>query len=41
MNKDKSKVVERLRAKITDENRIYVKKNLAISEQIAAILKDK
>lgn len=41
MNKDKSKVVERLRAKITPENRIFIKKNLAISQQIDAILKDK
>lgn len=41
MSKDKAKVVERLRAKITDENRIFVKKNLAISNQIMAILKEK
>lgn len=41
MNKDKTKVVERLRAKITPENRIFIKKNLAISEQIVAILKEK
>lgn len=41
MSKDKTKVVERLRAKITDENRIFVKKNLAISEQISLILKEK
>ena len=41
MKKDKTKVVERLRAKITDENRIFVKKNLAISEQISLILKEK
>ena len=41
MNKDKTKVAERLRAKITNENRIYVRKNLAISEQITNILKER
>lgn len=41
MSKDKSKVVERLRAKILPENRIYVKKSLEISEQITALLKEK
>jgi transcriptional regulator with XRE-family HTH domain len=41
MSIGKSKVVERLRAKITNENRIFVRKNLAISEQISAILKEK
>lgn len=41
MSKDKTKVVERLRAKITDENRIFIKKNLAISEQINTILREK
>lgn len=41
MSKDKSKVVERLRAKILPENRIFVKKNLEISEQISALLKEK
>jgi len=41
MSKDKTKVSERLRAKITNENRIFVRKNLAISEQISAILKEK
>lgn len=41
MSKDKTKVVERLKAKITPENRIFVKKNLAISEQITTILKEK
>jgi len=41
MSKDKSKVVERLRAKILPENRIYIKKNLEISEQITALLKEK
>lgn len=34
-------MAERLQAKITGENRIFVKKNLAISEQISAILKEK
>lgn len=41
MSKDKTKVAERLRAKITNENRIFVRKNLAISEQISSILKEK
>jgi transcriptional regulator with XRE-family HTH domain len=41
MIKYKTKVVERLQAKITVENRIFVKKNLAISEQIQTILKEK
>jgi hypothetical protein len=34
-------VAEHLQAKITGENRIFVKKNLAISKQISAILKEK
>ena len=41
MSKDKSKVVERLKAKILPENRIFVKKNLEISEQVTALLKEK
>lgn len=41
MSKDKTRVVERLRAKITDENRIFVRKNLAISEQVLCLLKEK
>lgn len=41
MSKDKSKVVERLKARILPENRIFVKKNLEISEQISALLKEK
>lgn len=41
MSKDKTKVVERLRAKITPANRQFVRKNLAISEQISAILKER
>jgi len=41
MSKDKTKVVERLRAKIQPENRIFVQKNLQISEQISALLKAK
>lgn len=41
MSKDKTKVAERLRAKITPANRQFVRKNLAISEQISAILKEK
>lgn len=41
MSKDKTRVVERLRAKITDENRIFVRKNLAISEQVTCLLEEK
>lgn len=41
MSKDKSKIVERLKAKILPENRIFVKKNLEISEQVTALLKEK
>lgn len=41
MSKDKTKVAERLRAKITPASRQFVRKNLAISEQISAILKEK
>ena len=41
MSKDKSKVVERLRARILPENQIFVKKNLEISEQVAALLKER
>jgi transcriptional regulator with XRE-family HTH domain len=41
MSKDKLKVVERLRAKILPENRIFVRKNLEISEQVAVLLKER
>jgi transcriptional regulator with XRE-family HTH domain len=41
MSKDKQAVVERLRAKISPENRIFVRKNLAISEQINFLLEEK
>jgi transcriptional regulator with XRE-family HTH domain len=41
MNKDKNKVVERLRSKIQPENRIFVRKNLAISAQVEALRKEK
>ncbi len=41
MNKDKNAVVERLRARILPENRIFVRKNLAISEQVEALLTEK
>jgi len=41
MKKDKTAVVERLRAKIQPENRIFVQKNLEISEQIQTLLKAK
>jgi len=41
MKKDRSKVVERLRKKIKPENRIFVRKNLAISEQVQYILEQK
>ncbi|MDD4108335.1 MAG: helix-turn-helix domain-containing protein [Prolixibacteraceae bacterium] len=41
MNKDKSNVLERLRSKIQPENRIFVKKNLAISAQVETLRKEK
>lgn len=41
MSKDKNNVVARLRSKIKPENRIFVKKNLAISEQIEVLRKEK
>jgi transcriptional regulator with XRE-family HTH domain len=41
MSKDKNDVVERLRARILPENRIFVRKNLAISEQVEALRKEK
>lgn len=41
MSKDKNAVVERLRAKIKPENRIFVKKNLAISQQVEALRKQR
>ena len=39
--KNRYAVVERLRAKILPENRIFVKKNLAISAQVEALLKER
>lgn len=41
MGKEKAAIVERLRAKIQPENRIFVKKNLEISEQISTLLQAK
>ena len=41
MSKDKTAVVERLKSKILPENRIFVRKNLAISEQVEALRKEK
>ena len=41
MSKDKTTVVERIRAKIQPENRIFIQKNLEISEQISVLLKAK
>lgn len=41
MTKDKSAVVERLRAKIQPYNQIFVRKNLEISDQISDLLKEK
>lgn len=38
MNKDKSAVVERLRSKIEPENKMFVQKNLEISDQISSLL---
>jgi transcriptional regulator with XRE-family HTH domain len=41
MKKDRNKVIERLRNKIRPENRIFIRKNLAISEQVQYILEQK
>lgn len=41
MSKDRNNVVERLRAKTLPENRIFVRKNLAISEQVEVLRKEK
>lgn len=41
MSKDQTTVVERLRAKMQPENRIFIQKNLEISEQISTLLKTK
>lgn len=41
MSKDKTAVAERLKAKILPVNRIFVHKNLAISEQVEALRKEK
>jgi len=41
MSKEKASVAERLKAKILPENRIFVRKNLAISEQVEALRKEK
>jgi transcriptional regulator with XRE-family HTH domain len=41
MTKDRKTVVQRLRERIKPENRIFVKKNIAISDQIEAILLEK
>jgi len=41
MKKDKNAVVARLREKLKPENRIFVRKNLAISDQVEACLKEK
>lgn len=41
MTKDRKTVVQRLRERIKPENRIFVKKNIAISDQIEAILEEK
>jgi transcriptional regulator with XRE-family HTH domain len=41
MTKDKSAVLERLKAKIQPYNRVFVRKNLEISDQISDLLKEK
>jgi len=41
MSKDKAAVVERLKANILPENYIFVRKNLAISEQVEALRNEK
>lgn len=41
MKRSKDNIVARIRAKIKPEQRIYVKKNLEISEQVSHLLKQK
>jgi transcriptional regulator with XRE-family HTH domain len=41
MKKDPKGIVERLRARILPENRIFVKKNLAVSEQVFQLLEQR
>jgi len=41
MTNNKNKVIERLRNRIKPENRIFVQKNMAISQQIADLLEAK
>ena len=41
MNKDRSKVIERIKDRTRPENRLFVRKNLEISQQISHILEEK
>ena len=41
MKKDRNNVVERLRNRITTENKIFIQKNIAISKQIQCLLEQK
>jgi transcriptional regulator with XRE-family HTH domain len=41
MNKDQALVLQRIRARIKPENRIFVDKNFSISKQVAEILEKK
>jgi transcriptional regulator with XRE-family HTH domain len=41
MKKEKKEIVTRLRERIKPENRIYIRKNLAISNQVEILLKQK
>jgi len=41
MKKDKTKVLQRIRERIKPENRVYVEKNLSISQQVYEILQKK
>jgi len=41
MKKDRSKVIERIQARIKPENRQFVRKNLEISQQISHLLEER
>lgn len=41
MKKDRTKVAERIRSKISHEERAFVKKNMAIANQISLLIKEK
>jgi len=41
MSKDRSKVIERIKNRTKSENRLFVRKNLEISQQISHLLEEK